>query len=188
MKWRRRCCVASCSWEDRLPVQENGDRQRSSWPSELREYHNCEPKKEITTQPHFGIVVSLYEKGVSHTCTHRYVQSCTNTHIWMRTQAHRRLLIFHTHTRTHMRGYAHRIHKEAQMQCTKTKQSRWAPFCVELKAFAKPVPLGRGGVHQPAQAPAWSPRVARVTLGLLPCHCLDQRGPLLSSRRWQQWS
>lgn len=147
-------------------------------------------KKGKRAQSHFRIIVSLYKKAVtrSHVSTHRFTQSCTNRHTTTNTCG-ASLNLFDTH----LRGHAHfhtKYTSGAQMTCTNTKQmssqSRWAPFCVELKASAKPVPLGRGGVHQPAEATARCPRVARVTLGLLPCHCLDQRGPMLSSRRWQR--
>lgn len=114
-------------------------------------------------------------------CKHADAQSCKHWHMNASTRTNP-LLIFLTHTRN--------TQTHAQTQCTNTKQmspqSRWSPFRVELKASAKQAPPGRRGVHQPAKAPARCPRVARVTLGLLPSHCLDQRGPLLSSRRWQQ--
>lgn len=168
-------------------VTSKGQRQKSSRSSELCEYHNCEQKKRKKAQPHFRIIVSLYKKKGLHTHIFSHAQTLTYGCVHTR----RLFLIFLPHTRAWSCTLVHKIHKQAQMQYTNTKQmssqSRWAPFCVELKASAKPVPLGRGGVHQPAEAPAWCPRVARVTLGLLPSHCLDQRGPLLSSRRWQQW-
>ena len=191
MKWRRHCCVASRSWEEGLPMEGNGeDWLLKDISSEVVGHHklasNCEPKKKggKKAQPHFRIIVSLYiyKKKASHTLTHAHTDISSHAQTLVHTRTS--LNLSDTHTR------ACKIHKQTQMQCTNTKQmssqSRWAPLCVELKASAKPVPLGRGGVHQPAEAPAWCPRVARVTLGLLPSHCLDQRGPLLSSRRWQR--
>lgn len=136
-------------------------------------------RKNKTTWPHFSISFHLCQQLLVH------------AHKLKSVRTGRPLLIFLTHTCGCSCTFACEIHIEAHMQCTNTKQmssqSRWAPFCVESKASAKPVALGRGGVHQPAEAPAWCPRVARVTLGLLPSHCRDQKGPLLSSGRWQQW-
>lgn len=147
-------------------------------------------KKGRKAQPHFRTTAPLYEKAAEHNLKHAHTDIFT--HECKHTRTHRRRLISPTDTHARSRTLEHKIHKRAQTQCTNTKrtswQSRWAPFRVELKAVSKPVLLGRGGVRQPAEAPARCPRVARVTRGLLPCHCLDQRDPLLSSRRWQHWS
>lgn len=95
------------------------DQEKSSAPIELRERCNCEAKEDITA--HFGLILP-YLKGVSH------LQMSSNL-----SHSHR-----HTNSTTN----------STQTPRTNTKQSRWAPFCVELKAFAKPVPLGCGGVHK----------------------------------------
>ena len=149
-----------------------------------------EREREKKAQPHFRIIVSLCKKRKKkqlHTPSrvHTQIYSVTHSH----TNGPPPLNLSGTHPctlarKTHTNKHKMQVHGHKSEM---SSQSRWAPFCVELKASAKPVPLGRGGVHQPAEAPARCPRVARVTLGLLPCHCLDQRGPLLSSRRWQQW-
>lgn len=93
------CCSRGSSASDGKWWLYKGDQRRSSRPSELREYNNCEPKKEIITQPHFRIIVSLYRKG-SFIRTHSHIHAQTLTYT---TRTHRRLLIF----RAHMHGYAH---------------------------------------------------------------------------------
>lgn len=153
---------------------------------------------KITSQAHFRIIGCLFKKekkkkGISLMHLHMHAPICSVMHRKKKNKTRRHntqmSLIFGAQTHARWRTLARRrTHRTGTNAASKHKAEWMSPHSVSnCKRSQKPVPLGRGGVHQPAQAPARSPRVARVTLGLLPCHCLDQRGPVLSSRRWQRW-
>lgn len=188
MKWRWCRCLASCSWEERLPTEGNCASVEKTQHSKVGEFDKCKnekkKRKSRKSLAHFEIIASLFKKkrggrigqgGGFHTqacaCMDWYDGSRANTSIRDASN------LLHTNTHTHILA----------QRPANTKRGRWAPFCVELKAapqsqFPPPTPLSSAaGVHQPsisrARAPAWSPGVARVTLGLLPRHRLDQRGP-----------
>lgn len=100
------------------------DQEKRSSPLELKEGCNCEAKEDIKRLIPVSFCLDL--KREFHIC--------------------RCLLIFYAHTWMGQRTNG--ATNSTQTQHTNTKQSRWALFCVELKAFAKPVPLSRGGVHK----------------------------------------
>lgn len=72
---------------------------------------------------------------------HRDILNLVQTLTWTQTQTHKPLNVS---TRT---KHSNTLWKHTQKVGL---QSRWAPFCVKLKASAKPVPPCHGGVHQPA--------------------------------------
>lgn len=81
-----------------------------------------------------------------------------------------------------MNAHAHLLTKSTNKHKRSAQPQRECPHKVDelhsvsnRKHLQSQFPLDRRGVHQPAKAPARCPRVARVTLGLLPCHCLAQK-------------
>lgn len=89
-------------------------------------------------------------------------------------------------SRSHMHGQAHtQPDKQHTNAARKHKAKSMSPVLCRIESICK---ASSSRSRRRAQAPARSPRVARVTLGLLPCHSLDHKCPLLSSGRWQPCS
>lgn len=161
MKWRWQCCVASCSWEQEVWWVSKGGSGEKQQPLRTQRTLQLWSKRGHRTA-HSGVILPRLKTRVSH------LQMSLNL------------------SRSHMHGPAHKQHNKQRTNAAhKHKAKSMSPVLCRIECIC------RASSFRPwrrAQAPARAPRVARVTLGLLPCHSLDQKGPLLSSGRWQPCS